>query len=48
VSLGKIQMDGPPHFALSMTSPIGKALINRKKGDEVVFMGRKIKIISII
>ena len=44
VSMGKIPMGDQPHFALSMASPIGKALRNRKAGEEVAFMGRKIRI----
>ena len=44
VSLGKVLLDGQLFFALSMASPIGKALAGRKAGDEVLFMGRKIRI----
>ena len=44
VSLGKVLMGDRSYMALSMVSPIGKALADRKAGDEVNFMGRKIRI----
>ena len=44
VALGKVLMDAKPYLALSMASPIGKALADRQAGEEVVFMGRKIRI----
>lgn len=48
VSLGKVLMNGQPYFALSMNAPVGKALFNRKAGEEVDFMGRKIRINEIV
>ena len=45
VSLGKVMLDDKVLcFALSMVSPIGKALQGRKAGDTVTFMGRKVAI----
>ncbi len=44
VSLGKVPLAEGPFFALSMASPIGKAMVNAKAGDVISFMGRKIQI----
>ncbi|MEM6346717.1 MAG: 3-oxoacyl-ACP synthase [Bacteroidota bacterium] len=44
-SLGKVE--GQKCFALSMVSPIAKALANHKAGDEVPFMKRSIKILNV-
>ncbi|MFK7923235.1 MAG: 3-oxoacyl-ACP synthase [Bacteroidia bacterium] len=46
-SLGKVELEDKSCFALSMISPIGKALASLKVGDEVDFMKRKIKILSV-
>lgn len=46
-SLGKVVFEEKSCFALSMISPIGKALANLKTGDEVSFMKRKIKILGV-
>jgi transcription elongation GreA/GreB family factor len=48
VSFGKVVINDQSYFVLSMASPIGKALRNRKAGEEVAFMGRKIRIEEII
>ena len=48
VSFGKVLVNDQPYFVLSMASPIGKALLNRKAGEEVKFMGRKIRIERIV
>ena len=48
VSFGKVVMSDQPYFVLSMVSPIGKALHNRKAGEEVAFMGRRIRIEKIM
>ena len=44
VSFGKVVINDQFYFVLSMASPIGKALRNRKAGEEVAFMGRKIRV----
>lgn len=44
VALGKVLLDEQPYLALSMASPIGKALNAREAGESVVFMGRTIHI----
>ncbi|MEL7533666.1 MAG: hypothetical protein AAFN10_20300, partial [Bacteroidota bacterium] len=46
-SLGKVQWEEESSFALSMVSPIAKAMANLEVGDEVVFMKRKITILNI-
>ena len=48
VGLGKIVMDGENYFALSMASPIGKALVDHQKGDVISFMKREIRIEEIL
>lgn len=47
VPLGKIEVAGQSCFALSLASPIGKALLGKKAGDEIHFMKRKILLESI-
>ncbi|MEL6843570.1 MAG: 3-oxoacyl-ACP synthase, partial [Bacteroidota bacterium] len=46
-SLGKIEGLQPPCFALSLVSPIGKALLDQKAGAQVSFMQRRITILTI-
>ncbi len=46
-SLGKVEGEGQQCFALSMVSPIAKALANHKAGEEVPFMKRSIKILNV-
>lgn len=40
--LGKITLEGKVYFALSMASPLGQALLEKKAGAEVKFQGRRI------
>ena len=42
VSLGKVVFDGKNAIALSMASPIGKALQGKSKGEIISFMSREI------
>ena len=44
VSLGKVLHEGQAFFAISLASPIGKALLDKQADDKVVFMGREIVI----
>lgn len=44
VSLGKIEIEKTGYFLLTLASPLGKALLHREKGEEVLFMARKIVI----
>jgi transcription elongation GreA/GreB family factor len=40
VSIGKMMLGSEMYFGVSAVSPIGQALLNHKKGDEVIFNGR--------
>ncbi|MEO0468977.1 MAG: 3-oxoacyl-ACP synthase [Bacteroidota bacterium] len=44
VSLGKLQWEGEKCFALSMASPLGKALCGKVAGETITFMKRTIRI----
>lgn len=44
VQLGKITVKNQTLFALSIKSPIGKALLNKKIGDKLLFNGNTIEI----
>lgn len=44
VGLGKVVLEDKTCYALSMASPIGRALKGRKPGETVEFMGRKVVI----
>ena len=48
IPLGKLKLAGQTYFAISLASPIGKALLNKKAGDEIVFQQRKISILRIL
>ncbi|TAE50198.1 MAG: 3-oxoacyl-ACP synthase [Bacteroidetes bacterium] len=47
VSLGKVRVGELSFFALSPASPIGQALQHRRAGEEVVCMGRRIRIVLV-
>ena len=48
VGLGKIAIEGAHIFALTMASPIGRALAGKRKGDEVNFMNRTISVQDLV
>lgn len=48
IPLGKLKLAGQTYFAISLASPIGKALLNKKAGDEIVFQKRKISILRLL
>lgn len=48
IPLGKLKLAGQVYFAISLASPIGKALLNKKAGDKIVFQGRKISILQVL
>lgn len=48
VSAGKITADGSDFFAISVHSPIGALLLNKKKGDKVEFNGNTFTITEVI
>jgi hypothetical protein len=48
VGLGSLSHEGDTYYAISMASPIGQLLKNKKVGELAHFNGREIKITSII
>jgi len=48
VSVGKIELDNSNYFAISLQSPIGMLLVNKKKGDRITFNGTSYTITNII
>lgn len=48
VSLGKIEIDKIICFTISLDSPIGNGLKNKKENDSIVFMNQTIHILQII
>ena len=42
--LGKITIDTNDYYAISLASPIGQVLLQKKVGDKLVFQGREILI----
>ena len=48
IPLGKLKLAGQVYFAISLASPIGKALLNKKVGDKIVFQGRKVSILQVL
>lgn len=47
IALGKVEVENESCFCISLASPIGKALHNKRIGDIVSFRGNTIKILSI-
>ncbi len=47
-ALGKIEIDGETCFCISLASPVGKLLQNKKVDDEFIFQNKKIKILEIL
>ena len=48
VSAGQLSLDGRSVFAVSPASPIGKALLDKKKGTKVEFNGREYLIDNVV
>ena len=44
VAIGKAQVEGEDYLIISTASPIGRLLIGKKAGDEIVFNGKKIEV----
>ncbi len=44
IGLGKVPFEGQTCYAISLDSPIGKALKGKKSGDKLQFQGREIVI----
>ncbi|WP_159949574.1 GreA/GreB family elongation factor [Polaribacter septentrionalilitoris] len=47
ISAGKLMYNARSYFAISVSSPIGKLLLGKKKGDEILFNKKIINIINI-
>ncbi len=47
IGIGQVEMEKKTYFVISMASPIGKLLKDKKKGEEFIFQNRKLKIIEI-
>lgn len=44
VSAGQLQVENKTYFAISTSSPIGKLLLGKTAGEEILWNGRKIQI----
>lgn len=47
IGLGPIKLNGEKIFCISMASPIGKAIMNKKQGDTIDFQNKKIAILEV-
>ncbi len=48
ICLGKYSIDNKSVFVISLTSPIGQILVDKKRGDHIIFNNKKEEIIDII
>jgi transcription elongation GreA/GreB family factor len=48
IGLGKIEINSKSVYCISLNSPIGKILNNKKVGDEIIFQDKKILITGIV
>jgi transcription elongation GreA/GreB family factor len=48
IGLGKIEVNNELVFCISLNSPIGKILLNKKAGEKIIFQGKEIIILKII
>ncbi|RNL56569.1 3-oxoacyl-ACP synthase [Pedobacter jejuensis] len=48
ISAGELKLDGQSFFAVSQAAPIGKFLIGKKVGEEMIFNGKKYLISEIL
>jgi hypothetical protein len=47
IGVGQVVMQGETYFVISMASPIGQLLKDKKKGEEISFQNRKLKVLEI-
>lgn len=45
---GKLESEGQSYFAISLASPIGKAMEGAKAGESILFRDKKVNIIALI
>lgn len=48
VAMGKVDLEREAYYALSLASPIGKALKDKRVGDVVTFQGKSIEILELV
>ena len=48
VGIGKVELEKEPYYAISLASPIGSMLNNKKVGDQILFNGKQITIQEIV
>jgi len=48
VSIGKVHLNEEAYYCISTASPIGKALVGKKKGDQVDFNNKTENILDVI
>lgn len=47
INFGRLSLDGEDYYAISLASPIGQVLVEKKVGDKVLFQGKEMKILDI-
>jgi transcription elongation GreA/GreB family factor len=47
LAIGKISVEGEDYYCISLASPIGKLLFQKKPGDTCIFQGKEVQIINI-
>lgn len=48
IALGSVELEGQKYYAMSLASPIGKALHNHQKGDAIQFNGKVIEVLDVV
>jgi transcription elongation GreA/GreB family factor len=48
VSAGPLVVDNKTYFAISTSSPIGKLLLGKRAGEEIVWNGKRIEIMKVL
>lgn len=48
VGIGRVELENEPYYAISLASPIGLMLKNKKVGDQIQFNGKHITIEEIV
>lgn len=48
ISAGKLELEGKLYYLVSLVSPIGAALANRKAGETISFRGQSIAILEVL
>lgn len=48
IGMGKVIVDEKSNYAISLASPIGKALTGKAAGEKITFQGRQMEIIAVV